>query len=445
VEFAPFGRIPNNKRKADARQGTIDLDPDFIAFLESLTDPVVSKSNNIDVATSDTPDKKVEKVTVTPLVQYLKDKKANKGRETSASSSKGSKVSQAESRDGRTDRTLERGSPRKAAKPVMLEQRRAGKESRALKSGKATVTEPIRVLKKDAAGATTSNTASPSSSTAKTPERPLAAPRPERRRERGNASAAARILQRDLGLGGKSSLRRGAKDAASDATKASPPLAEPIKLRDPSIPTKAPQQQLRASASETKLGSTTTDPPAGVVDDAQKSAATGQSTAPKKTTVAKAPPRGPAAQRLPPTNPRAVPPASKNPNAPTAIDRPILKNPSSTAAFLKHANPSQGVTEALLETAMGDFGTVVKVEMDKKKGFAYVDFKEPAGLRKAISGSPIKVGEGQVVVLERDNRGAGRSGISTSKPPPVRGSRGDRGRGGGGSGGRGRGRSGAHS
>jgi regulator of nonsense transcripts 3 len=59
------------------------------------------------------------------------------------------------------------------------------------------------------------------------------------------------------------------------------------------------------------------------------------------------------------------------------------------------------VTEALLETAFGAFGAVTKVEIDKKKGFGYVDFADPESLQKAMAASPVTVAQSQVVVLER--------------------------------------------
>ncbi|KAF9359899.1 hypothetical protein BGX26_011095 [Mortierella sp. AD094] len=36
VEFAPFQKIPRDQRKADAKQGTIEEDPEYVAFLQSL-------------------------------------------------------------------------------------------------------------------------------------------------------------------------------------------------------------------------------------------------------------------------------------------------------------------------------------------------------------------------------------------------------------------------
>lgn len=98
VEFAPYGRIPSNKHRKDLRQGTIDEDREFIDFLESLTNPLTK------TATADQENEPAstvrEKVTTTPLVQYLKDKKANKGKEVSASS-KTTKHGRQDSKDGK--------------------------------------------------------------------------------------------------------------------------------------------------------------------------------------------------------------------------------------------------------------------------------------------------------------------------------------------------------
>jgi regulator of nonsense transcripts 3 len=67
----------------------------------------------------------------------------------------------------------------------------------------------------------------------------------------------------------------------------------------------------------------------------------------------------------------------------------------------------------------------LKVEIDKKKGFGYIDFAEPDGLQKAIAASPVTVAQSQVVVLERKvnpgaekTRGKGRS----EQPAPNNGS-----------------------
>jgi regulator of nonsense transcripts 3 len=101
-----------------------------------------------------------------------------------------------------------------------------------------------------------------------------------------------------------------------------------------------------------------------------------------------------------------VGPASQSTKStPAAITRKpaVIAVPSAgaTQAFVKHANPSQGVTEPLLKEAMEKFGAISMVEIDKKKGFAYVDFVEPDGLRKAMAANPISVAQGTVQVMQR--------------------------------------------
>lgn len=77
--------------------------------------------------------------------------------------------------------------------------------------------------------------------------------------------------------------------------------------------------------------------------------------------------------------------------------------------------------EQTLETSFAPFGKILKVEIDKKKGFGYMDFAEPEGLQKAIAASPISVAQSQVVVLERKaNPGAERSrGKGRSEAQPA--------------------------
>lgn len=39
VEFAPYQKIPREKQRKDAKMGTIDRDPEYLAFLEELSRP----------------------------------------------------------------------------------------------------------------------------------------------------------------------------------------------------------------------------------------------------------------------------------------------------------------------------------------------------------------------------------------------------------------------
>ena len=386
VEFAPFGRTPNSKVRKDARQGTIDQDPEFIEFLESLTNPI-QKATNVDQE-NEASAKSKEKVTTTPLIQYLRDKKANKGKEAS-SPVKGSKHTRQDSKDGKGSSGSEKKTP---PKPAIVSS--PDKRSAQVVKVENAARDAVKVLNKQA-----TNNKKPMSppvvvppTVASTPPAPLA----EKKRERGNVSVAARILQRDLGLGGGQGRggrggRRGGSvaPAKTDATPstlqaqteapktivATPPEKPPANTQKVTPPDTAPQS--------TNSKDDTTSP---------------QSQVPSSTAV---PPTGPAATRNS-AKPNPQLRAGKMPPAktPPASRGPVI-SPTATQAFLKHANPSQGITEPLLEETFSGFGPVKKVEIDKKKGFAYVDFAEPDGLQKAIEASPVKVAQGQVVVLER--------------------------------------------
>ncbi|KAL8953717.1 MAG: hypothetical protein Q9183_007315 [Haloplaca sp. 2 TL-2023] len=97
VEFAPYSKIPHTKVRKDARQGTIDQDPEFIEFLESLTNPV-AKPTTVDQRAGVGANGK-EKVTTTPLIQFLKDKKANKGKAAPVTTPKSTKQAKLASKE----------------------------------------------------------------------------------------------------------------------------------------------------------------------------------------------------------------------------------------------------------------------------------------------------------------------------------------------------------
>ncbi|BGO97548.1 hypothetical protein RTG_01519 [Rhodotorula toruloides ATCC 204091] len=67
VEFAPYQRIPTAPAKADPRQGTIDDDPDFLAFQEALTAAPATPQP------AETPAVNPKS---TPLLEYLRQQKA---------------------------------------------------------------------------------------------------------------------------------------------------------------------------------------------------------------------------------------------------------------------------------------------------------------------------------------------------------------------------------
>ena len=375
VEFAPYGRVPNSRPRKDARQGTIDQDPEFIDFLESLTNPIL-KSAPVDQE-NDT-GKSKEKVTITPLVQFLKDKKTNKGKEN-AVLAKGGKQIRQESKETKSSNVLENktgtgsntvSSPKKrSAQAVKVEQ---------------AARDAVKVLNKQAANTNKVVTSPPSAVTGPSTKSPIApnitgsAVLADKKRERGNASAAAKILQRDLGLVGGPSSRGGRRGPLGNTTRANAASLNPSSRQETASPAASPSA---TSSTTTSTASVVRSPTAAKPPTSQT-------------------PTGPAASRLNgKTNAPSVGDTStKVTNSPA---KPSILPSTATQAFLKHANPSQGITEPLLEEAFATFGNIAKVEIDKKKGFAYVNFAEPEGLQKAIKASPIKVAQGQVVVLER--------------------------------------------
>ncbi|KAH0551560.1 hypothetical protein GP486_007224, partial [Trichoglossum hirsutum] len=418
VEFAPFGRIPSAKRRSDARQGTIDQDPEFIAFLESLTNPTNAKKGSGEGSIGvDGPGKKEEKVTTTPLIQYLKDKKALKAKEATLPT-KGSRA-RLETRENRGDKGGEKKILSKPAKEAALAEKnyleKKGAREREKKVQKAT-TEAIKVLNREASAASgkakTDTPLPPASSagggkeagSSQSPAAP-SAPAAERRRERGNASIAAKILQRDLGLGGTPPRRGSAKrESTSDGAKlessSQPTTTSPVKHERPSA---ANSENVRPVEDTTLSEKTPPSGPSSEKESHRKSRRAHRFSNDKASLPSRNPPTGPAAplailkksitsvqqqhqQQLsgasPPKGPSSAnnpPPSLKSassappvvPSAPKSIASVPTPSAGATQAFCKHANASQGVTEPALREVMEVHGAVVKVEIDKKKGFGY--------------------------------------------------------------------------
>lgn len=402
VEFAPYGRVPNGKPRKDARQGTIDQDPEFIDFLESLTNPI-TKGPSIDQETESSKEKEV--VNTTPLIQFLKEKKANKGKEGSQPS-KSTKHSRQDSKDNKTSKESG-GKKQPASSGATPSKKRSAPASKA----EQVVREVTTKLNEQVAAAKAAASPSSSSTGTKTAT-PKFAPDvtgntvvTEKKRERGSASAAVKMLQRDL-LGGGRPGRAG-RAGNTSANKAQP--------------TPTSQDTQNNSSSSTTSSRKASD------QTAQEPVST-----PNPVKIAPPPSEPAVAVKNESTAPKPAPVASAKSTPPPA---------STTQAFLKHANPSQGVTETLLEETFAKFGLVKKVEIDKKKGFAYVDFDTSDTLQKAIKASPVKVAQGQVVVLERkqspstqprSSRGTGGNGHVTGNRSSANYTRGSnyRGRGG---------------
>jgi regulator of nonsense transcripts 3 len=461
LEFAPYPKMPGGRRRNDNRQGTIDQDPEFKDFLESLTNPITKP------AAPEGDGQKPEKVKTTPLIEALREKKANKDKPNT----KGNRNARGEAKEDATDKKT----PGKQAKENALG---AGDKSRRVsKADKAQAAkEAVKILNKEASSKD-SATASEKSSANSAPER-----------KRGNVAGVKSLLQRDLGIGSAPTRRRGTKrevaSATSDASgqpnntavaaqkpKDIPPTAGPSSEKTSQSSKKERPTRAERRAFKASLVDKSNDKASG--SDAKVQTPTKGATAPApqilkkpQSTPAPTPPRGPAVSRLPPTEPAAArnvaspaqanntsakPPAPPAPSAnPISRAPPTPPVPAATSkqAFLKHANPSQGITEPLIEESLKVFGGIEKVEIDKRKGFAYVDFAEPEGLRKAMAASPIKIAQGAVQVLERKEKVA-RAGpnprFNNVPPPPPGPARGGRGGfGPRGRGGRGGGRGGGH-
>ena len=367
LEFAPYGRVPGSRVRKDGRQGTIDQDPEFIDFLQSLTEPVTRSNLNGEGVEGTGP--KPAKITTTPLVEYLKEKKANKGKESAASKPVKS-LGKPEAKETKAEKT--------DSKKVTVAKKEAQRSPDKAKVEKAT-NDAVRAVNKSVATlkgkSDASESVSPSSKT------PASAPiTVKRERERGSASVAAKILQRDLGL-----IPAGDDRRTSRGVNSAPKSGGGTEGDHKTMP------QLPATLSSSKLPDSTTLTAPAQSDTSSPSVIT-------------APPTGPRVSNssVPPSQP-----VNKPMSAPSG--RPSRPSPSPSpgarSAFLKHANFSQGVTEEPLYTAFSTFGAVSRCEIDRKKGFGYVDFDDAEGLRKAMLASPVKVGDkgGQVVVLENKN------------------------------------------
>lgn len=415
VEFCVYKKVPSGKKRTDTRQGTIDQDPEFMAFLESLANP--TQPRDIE-AEHDEGDKSESKVTTTPLVEYLKEKKANRGKDGSSK-----KNAKGESGKG------------KAAKDESSAKKR-GKASREDKSEKPK--ETVKILTKKAAsekapGESVKNSAQ--SNDASNPD----ATAPKSRR--AGIAAAARLLQRDLGLSPGSAHRRARQDAAkadadskaetkgltskdtsSHADSGDRPASPAPSDGAGSQTTKANSQGASKSSGRKNRGGKTGDK--GKQSEAGSSQATASANPPTilKKKQPDAEDKSESAAKTTDTPAVGNPPKSSSKAAQQSSSKASSSKPGQktqvssggTRAFVKHANASQGVSEASLREALGLFGSVTMVEIDKRKGFAFVDFADHEGLSKAVAGSPVTVGQASVQVLERKEKKPGNQGSANS-------------------------------
>lgn len=435
VEFAPYNRIPAGRPRVDARAGTIDQDGEFMAFLEGLANPVTAAD-----AVGEAGSAKQDKVTTTPLVQFLKEKKASKTKEAAL---KAAKKQEAKSKSSSSS----------SQSPEDIKKK--GKEAKPERALERAAKEAVKILNREAAKASTSTaqaSAGPSTplteASSDTPKLDISKVPP---RQRSAATAAhIRMLQRDLGFSPAQAHRQVKRDTA-DAQKAERAAAgEKAGTSAKDSSTSSAQASSAPTAQKTNStqpnsrrarGKASNDPDSGkATNNASNkggaSQGSGSTAAGPSTPVILL--RKPEATPSTPNTTNNTPPTTTAKLPPTVLARKPQAAPvpteGATQAFVKHANPSQGVTEALLKEAMEKFGGVSHVEIDKRKGFAYVDFVDTDGLKKAMAANPISVGQGTVQVLQRK----GTVTAPEKKPqnhPQNTAPRGGRGGGGGGRGG----------
>ncbi|KAL5520728.1 hypothetical protein ACEPAF_2730 [Sanghuangporus sanghuang] len=83
VEFAPFQKVPPEKRKVDTRMGTIEQDDDFKSFLASLSTPTSKPSETETIEALVAASQPPEQPKTTPLLEALRaEKQAQRDKET---------------------------------------------------------------------------------------------------------------------------------------------------------------------------------------------------------------------------------------------------------------------------------------------------------------------------------------------------------------------------
>ena len=175
-----------------------------MAFLEGLANPTTLKDVNAD-ALLDGATSKPEKVTITPLVQYLKDKKANRSKEAAL---KATKKHESQLSKNKASSTNE-------------EARKKGKDVKTDRLVEKAAKEAVKILNREAAA---KGAPGPSLSTSETSGSDVQAPPkldvtkiPGRQRT-AVVAAHIRMLQRDLGLSPAQAHRQVRRDTA-DAQK----------------------------------------------------------------------------------------------------------------------------------------------------------------------------------------------------------------------------------
>ncbi|KAK7328336.1 hypothetical protein VNO77_22440 [Canavalia gladiata] len=132
VEYAPSQRVPRQWSKKDGRDGTIYKDSEYLEFLELLSNPV----ENLPSAEIQLEKREAERSgagkdipVITPLMDFVRQKRATKGPRRSLSNGKVSRRAGISSNGSPSSATSRRGSGKKRVSTTMYVARDPGKSS----------------------------------------------------------------------------------------------------------------------------------------------------------------------------------------------------------------------------------------------------------------------------------------------------------------------------
>ncbi|KAK7284039.1 hypothetical protein RIF29_13790 [Crotalaria pallida] len=132
VEYAPSQRVPTQPSRKDGREGTIYKDSEYLDFLELLAKPVESlPSAEIQLEKRDAERAGAAKDTpiVTPLMDFVRQKRAAKGPRRSISNGKVSRRAATSSNGNPSSAASRRGSGKKRVPTTMYVARNPGRSS----------------------------------------------------------------------------------------------------------------------------------------------------------------------------------------------------------------------------------------------------------------------------------------------------------------------------
>ncbi|KAF7842799.1 regulator of nonsense transcripts UPF3-like isoform X1 [Senna tora] len=132
VEYAPSQRVPKHLSKKDVREGTIYKDSEYLEFLENLAKPIENlPSAEIQLERKEAERSGVAKdnPVVTPLMDFVRQKRASKGSRKSLSNGKVSRRGGALSTGSPSSGSLRRGSGKKKVSTTMYVVRDSAKSA----------------------------------------------------------------------------------------------------------------------------------------------------------------------------------------------------------------------------------------------------------------------------------------------------------------------------